>query len=483
MSAAVTPRLLSAPDLHLLRRFTFGVNEQACADFRLKKYAWPWLSWQFTPSKIAEPAGPAVSSWFPRLADSPATAWDNAKKGTFNSWEYGLSFAQFTTAQRIISRRQVHEVMTDFWSNLLYIPVGEDRSFPWRMSFDSAIRANALGTYRGLLRATVVHPAMSGWLNNSVNTKAGINENLGRELLELFTVGRASKYTEDDVKDSARILTGFKVKVFDGYGASYSPQDHYVGRVKVLGFTHANTNPDGRAVVNAYLDYLARHPATAEKIARRLCVRFVSDNPSSSIVGSVARAYRYSDTDIRTTLRALINHPEFRAARGSKVRTPVEDVINTIRALEMRPTGVSHEDALLRHSIWMSQGLGQYLHSWPRPDGFPETSSTWASPARVLRGWDIHYSLVGDWWGSKQYTAPTRANLLPTAWPRTLSQLVDHQSRMLLGQAATAELQSSVASALNMSQSKTFASAAAISDWTWTVIRGNVLNAPEGIVR
>ncbi|MFI5429159.1 DUF1800 family protein [Aeromicrobium sp. UC242_57] len=70
----------------------------------------------------------------------------------------------------------------------------------------------------------------------------------------------------------------------------------------------------------------------------------------------------------------------------------------------------------------MSQGLGQYLHSWPRPDGFPETSSTWTSPARVLRGWDIHYSLAGKWWSPKQYYTPARAKQLPTAWPRTLGQ-------------------------------------------------------------
>lgn len=483
MSAAVTPQLLGTPDLHLLRRFTFGVNEQVTADFRSQKTAKNWMNWQLLPTRLPDAGADAVASWFPRLNDSPATAWEKAKKADFNSWEYGLAFAQYTTAQRIISRRQVLEVMTDFWSNLLYIPVGEDRSFPWRMSYDKAIRANALGTYRGLLRATVVHPAMSGWLNNSVNTKAGINENLGRELLELYTVGRASRYSEDDVKNSARILTGFKVKVFDGYGASYSPQDHYVGRVKVLGFTHANTDPDGRAVVNTYLDYLARHPSTAQKIAQRLCVRFVSDTPSTSIVDAVAKAYRASDTDIKATLQALIAHRDFQASQNSKVRTPIEDVVNTIRVLELRPTGVSDNDSLLRHSIWMSQGLGQYLHSWPRPDGFPESSSTWASPARVLRGWDIHYSLAGGWWAPKQFATPTRANLLPTAWPRTLDHIVEHQSRMLLGCVSTPELRASVAAALNMSQSQKFASVREISDWTWTVIRGSVLNAPEGIVR
>lgn len=483
MSASTRPVVLSPGQQHLANRFSFGVSESLVRDVRKAGSAQAWFEKQLKWGQISDTQGSRVIRWYPRLRDSPAKAWSNAKSGRHTGWDYGFDFARYTTARKLTSRRQTHEVMTDFWSNLLYIPAYEDRSFPWRYRYDAVVRRNALGTFRGLLRSTVVHPAMSGWLNNNTNVKGGINENLGRELLELFTVGRPSGYDEDDVQNSARLLTGYKVEVFDGYAASYDRHDHYVGRVKILGFQHANSSSDGRAAVAAYLDYLARHPATARRIATRLCVRFVSDTPSRSIVNAVTKAYRASDTDIKSTLRALVRHPDFKASRMRKVRTPVEDVVNTARVLGLRPTGDGSTKALAHHVIWMSSSLGQNPLTWPRPDGFPETSATWASPARVLRGWDLHYALAGNWWLSRQMVRPTRPHSMPTRWPRTLGELVNHQSRMLLGRAASYRLRAAVSTALHMSQSKKFHSSRDVTDWTWTVIRATVLNAPEGMLR
>lgn len=105
-------------------------------------------------------------------------------------------------------------------------------------------------------------------------------------------------------RDSARILTGYHLEQWTTLKHTYRPQNHYVGRVKVLGFTSANTSSDGRAVLQSYLRYLAKHPATARRIASRLCRRFVSDHPSDAIVTAVAQAYLASGTDIKTTLRA-----------------------------------------------------------------------------------------------------------------------------------------------------------------------------------
>lgn len=481
-SAAVRPALLRTTDLHLARRFTFGINEQVLRDIRSAGSAQAWFDRQLRPSRITDSRGDAVLGWYPRLADAPDVAWRNNTGGTYGSWQYGEDLVTSTVARRIVSRRQVKEVMTDFWSNLLHIPAGEDRSFPWRRAYDDVIRANALGSFRLLLRRAVLHPAMSCWLNNSSNTKRGINENLGRELLELFTVGRPAGYDEDDVQDSARLLTGFRVNVFRDYAASYVPEDHWTGRVDILGFSHANSSPDGRTAVNAYLDHLARHPATANRIARRLCVRFVADEPSSAIVSAVAKAYRSSDTSIPATLRALVRHPDFARSRRTKVRTPVEDVVSTARVLEMRPTG-SGEKSFARQLMWMSQGMGQTPFGWPRPDGFPETSSTWASPARILRTWDIHYAIAGRWWHPTDVFATSKASSLPTRWPRTLGELVEHQSRMLLGRTSTADVRAAVATVLDRKESSTYASAAAVSDWAWTVIRSTVLNTPEGMLR
>ena len=482
-SAAVTPVVLPSKWQHIGNRFSFGVNESLAANIRSAGSAEAWLRSQFNWGKITDTRSGAVISWYPRLKDTPSAAWARVKSDERSSWDYGFDFACYSMARKILSRRQVHEVMVDFWSNLLYIPMGEDRSFPWRYSYDTVIRSRALSTYRNLLRGTIVHPAMSGWLNNSSNTKSGINENLGRELLELYTVGRPSGYDEADVKNSARLLTGFSVRVFDDFAAFYSKANHYRGRVRILGFTHANSSSDGRPAVNAYLDYLARHPATAKRIARRLCVRFVSDTPSSSLVSAVAKTYLASDTDIRATLWTLVKHPEFVAAQRKKVRTPIEDVVNSARVLGMAPTGSSDAESFAQKVIWMCNNMGQNPYTWPRPDGFPETSSTWTSPARVLRSWDMHYNLAGNWWGSREVAIPARVDQLPTQWPCTLGQLVDHQSRMLLGRTASLQLRAAVASALNLPETYVVTSAAKVTEWGWVVIRGAVLNTPEGMLR
>ncbi len=482
-SAAVKPFVLTANQQHVANRFTFGVDEAVVAQVRAAGSARGWLERQMAVPPRSDTAAASVKGWFPLLADSPSAAWARVKDGQKSAWDFGYDLVSYTMARKIVARHQVQEVMADFWSNLLYIPAGEDRSFPWRVSYDEVIRKHALGTYRDLLRAAVVHPAMSGWLNNSSNTKNGINENLGRELLELFTVGRSAGYSEAEVKDSARILTGFKVRIFDGYDASYEPQDHHVGRVSVLGFSHANASPDGRPVVDAYLEHLARHPSTATRIAKRLCTRFVSDDPSAAIIGEVAKAYRTSGTDIRATLRAMTRHPEFVSAHGRKVRTPIEDVVNAARVLSMVPTKASTDAAMARHVVWMSNAMGQKQFDWPRPDGFPETSAIWTSGARVIRSWNTHYALAGNWWGSKDVALPARAAALPTTWPLTLGELVEHQSRILVGRPSTAVLRKAVADLLTIGETHSFASAAAVSDWTWTVTRATVLNLPEGMLR
>ena len=483
LSAAAAPATLSAMQQLVASRFTFGVDEDVVTDLRASGGWQQWFERQLAWRRLSDPRGAQVGSWFPLLADEPAVAWKRIEKQEKSAWDYGNELSSFTIAHKVVTRRQVHDVMADFWSNLLYIPAGEDRSFPWRPAFDAVVRRNALGRFRVLLREAVVHPAMSGWLNNSSNTKNGINENLGRELLELYTVGRPAGYDENDVKSSARILTGFKVRVFQDFAATYSPDDHYVGKVSVLDFTHDNAAPDGRPVVDAYLDHLARHPATARRLARRLCVRFVSDDPSDAIVKAGADASTQSDTDIPATLRALVRHPEFAASAGKKVRTPIEDVVGCARQLGMRPTGASGDDALARQLVWMSSSVGQHQFEWPRPDGFPETSSTWTSPARVVRSWNIHYALAGNWWGSQEAAIAPRTDLLPTTWPLTVGQLVDHQSRMLLGREASPVLRTAVATMLNLPEGRVLKDAAAVSDWMWTLVRGTVLNSPEGMLR
>jgi uncharacterized protein (DUF1800 family) len=482
ISASVRPFTLTERDRHLVSRFSFGVNEELTAAVRAAGGGERWFQAQLSPSSIGDPAA-SVHTWWPRLTHDPAKAWREVKAGRSGSWEYGFDFAQYSLVHKILTRRQVQGVLHDVWSNLLYVPAGHDRSFPWRLHYDQTLRGLALTSYRELLRAAVVHPAMSGWLNNDLNGKRGINENLGRELLELYTVGRAAGYTEDDVKDSARLLTGHKVRVFDTFAASYAPEDHWTGRVQVLGFTHANAAADGRPALAAYLDYLALHPATAERVARRLCVRFVGDDPSPSLVRSVTAAYRASRSDVRATLKALRTHPEFLASRRRILRAPAEGVVASVRALGIKPVRFRDRDAFPSHLVWATDRLGQQPYSWPRPDGFPEASSTWASPSRMLGAWNHHYSLAGQWNTADGQAFPASASVLPTAFPRTLAEIVDHQSRLLLGRPADAAMQTAVSAMVGRAPGWAYRTVEDVSGWHLTLIRGTVLNAPEGLLR
>ena len=183
--------------------------------------------------------------------------------------------------------------MVDFWSNLLNVSLYHDEAIYWRMDYDRVIRAHALTTFESLLQAAITHPAMGLYLDNAISSKEAPNENLGRELLELHTVGVDAGYTEDDVKASARMLTGYRVDLWwPSFRAFYDTDWHDTQPVQVMGFSHANRSADGRPATLAYLTYLARHPATANRLARRLCVKFVSDEPTAAIVKAVAKAYR-----------------------------------------------------------------------------------------------------------------------------------------------------------------------------------------------
>ncbi len=138
--------------------------------------------------------------------------------------------------------------------------------------------------------------------------------------------------------------------------------------MQVLGFSHANASSDGRPVAEALLRYLARHPATARRIALKLCRRFVADTPSVAVVDAVAQAYLDSGTDIPGTLRTLVQHPDFDTAVGVKTRTPVEDLVATWRALGMRPTKPTMGSDFAQVCATQASMAGQRPFDWPRPD-------------------------------------------------------------------------------------------------------------------
>lgn len=385
----------SPADRHLLSRFSGGINMPLVRKSAEAGGARAWFEAQLEGPAMGPDVDDPLNEWWPHLSMLPAEKQALDDSGTIDGWEQGNDFSRWSLLKRIGNNDQVYEVMADFWSNILYVPHAR-KSFPHRARFDGTIRKYALGRYEDLLTAAVLHPAMLTYLDNAKSSDRMPNENLGRELLELHTVGRAAGYTEADVLDSTRILTGYRVVIGGTCQVYYSPEDHYVGPVRVLDFTHPNSDPDGRPCTLAYLKYLAQHDATASRIARALAVRFVSDTPSQDLVDTVATAFLDSGTDIPTTLRALVDHPDFAASVGLKIRTPIEDFVNTYRSLQIQVTQVTDDEECAANMILaLTSWMGQSPFTWPRPDGFPDNGEAWSSASRLLGSWRVHKNAGG----------------------------------------------------------------------------------------
>jgi uncharacterized protein (DUF1800 family) len=386
------------------------------------------------------------------------------------------------------SRHQLLEQMVDFWSNLLHVPLMDDTAWFYRLSYDKMIRKYALTSFEQLLQHSTTHPAMGLFLDNAVSTKDNPNENLGRELLELHTVGVGAGYSEKDVKSSAKMLTGYRVDLYNpDVHSYYNPEDHYTGRLKIMGFVSANKKADGRAATQAYLKYLAHHPATARRLARRLCVKFVSDNPSASLVNRVARAYLKHNTSIRPTLRAMVDHPEFAKSAGRKVRTPSEDYVATVRALGISIKRPTDGDSFANTMYWQYRELGQAPYEWPAPNGFPQDNRSWSSAGRILSTIETHRSVTAGWWPSADnHQAAWRSDAawLP-ALPATVDKVIVHVGQLALGQTPSLGVRQGVAKVLGFTRGHRLTAAEAKdADWYLVdTIVSSLLDSPTHLHR
>ncbi|MGI8614298.1 MAG: DUF1800 domain-containing protein [Nocardioidaceae bacterium] len=468
-------------DRHLLSRFSYGVTPAMVTDMRATGGSMPWLNRQLTTSR-RDGFADSLLDWFPNMAYSPQVLWQRHQSGTYLGWMVMADLARWTLLRRIYSNNQVHEVMTDFWSNLLHVSAPADKPWPWRIRYDAMIRRHALGRFDDLLAAAITHPAMGCYLDNAESTKTQPNENLGRELLELHTVGVDAGYTEDEVKQSALLLTGYRVDIRRTWNAWYSNTDHYTGRLSVMGFTDANSYPDGRVTTRRYLNYLAHHPLTARRIARRLCVHFVSDDPSAALVTAVADAYSASGTDIASTLRALVQHPEFAASVGAKVRTPSEDAVATYRALGVQASRPTSDYSFANAILYQTQAMGQRPFDWPRPDGFPDVAECWTGVSRVLNSFQTHFLQGGSHYPDQQVVFRTPASWLPKL-PASFGDVVDHVSRQLLARPANNTLTAAVSTRLGIAANTRIGSAADLPDWRMARILSSLLDTPAHMTR
>ncbi len=430
---AATPKPGSAfvpPDLnlHLLRRATYGPTPGTLESLRNRGRA-AWLNDQLHPNTIDDGSCQhLINERFPQLSWSMTEAQNKIPKK--EHWEYMISLSMATIARAVWSKRQLYEVMCEFWSNHLNVTAPADGVWYARIDYDrTVIRAHALGRFEDMLVASAQHPAMLIYLNNAESTKVEPNENYGRELLELHTVGLGASYTEVDMRDSTLIMTGFGINPSTGL-FRYDGYAHHTGDVKVMDFEDSNpTGAGGQDVGLRYLRYLANHPSTARHIAYKLCRRFVSDDPDPTLVDALAQTYLDNDTAIAPVLMQLFTSATFADSVGDKLRRPFEDITATLRILGYQPedSGVTG----MRTLYWVCNEVGHAPMGWDLPDGYPDDAASWQSAGTTLNRWNRHLSLAGHW-APKSLRQPALRTLLPRKLPKTYGGMVDDLAKRLV---------------------------------------------------
>ena len=416
---------------HLLRRATYGPTPATLAEAG-KLGVTGWLDRQLNPSAIGDARVDALLTRLPLAGADITTVRAKLAK---NSYEGFGQLGRATIARAIWSNRQLLETTAAFWANHLHVAAPSSGIWDSRPDYDATvIRTFAFGRFADMLKASARHPAMLTYLDNRHSTKTAPNENYARELMELHTVGMI--YSEADVKAAARLLTGLTVGSTGLY--TYSAAKHATGAVSILGFSHPNATAEGgEAAALAFLDHLAKHPATAERIATKLCVRFVADEPPATLVARLAQVYLDNGTAIAPVLRALFTSPEFAASAGRKVRTPFEDLAATVRALGLGPetTGVAALDALYNGLV----NAGNAPFRWAPPNGYPDVAAAWASPSAFLMRCNNHLNLAAGWY-PRQLTRPAdMLKALVPVLPATYGALVDALALRLVGTKLPAE--------------------------------------------
>ena len=479
------PKLLGAADRHLVGRFSYGVTPALARQVRAAGGARAWFDDQLDPDSIKDDKADELRSWWSGLSRSATEIWHRQRDEIEGGWEVMADYQRWVLLRRIHSRRQVLEMVTELWENHFNVPVYGDAAWFWRTQYGDTIRAGALGRFDDLLHAVTTHPAMLINLDNVSSSADHPNENLGRELLELHTVGRG-QYGEDDVKSSARILTGWSADMWTTFDPVYRTRWHWTGPVKVIDFEDPNADADGRQLTKRYLTYLAHHPGTAQRVARKLAVKFVGDDPSDALVQKLAQVYLDHDTEIRPVLRALVRSAEFRNSVGAKVRDPGEDLVAAYRALDVRfdrpPPNDKGESFAANQIIWQAGSIGTKPFDWPRPDGQPIDNDSWASPSRMLASMSIHLDLAGTWWPSKGATYHSTAWWVPR-YPIRFDLLVDHLSQRILHRRSTARLLQACCEAVDVRPHERITRDHGLVRWNFHRLLTTFLDSPAFLTR
>jgi uncharacterized protein (DUF1800 family) len=333
---------------------------------------------------------PSSASMVVGLLEMRREKGDPMAKRAYNERVKAVYFAEIAarTAAAVASEAPLLERLCRFWSNHFTVSILRPEVRGFAAAFErEAIRPHVTGRFHEMLLAVVRHPAMLLYLDNAVSIgpdsivgrrrDKGLNENLGRELLELHTLGVDGGYTQRDVEAMARILTGWSVARLnepDPGSFRFRPAVHEPGSKVLLGRTFAEAGYDEGA---AALAMLATHPATAHHIAWKLVRHFIADVPPAGSVARIAVAFRESGGDLRRVTAAVVMEEALWRTPLAKLRTPEEMVIAACRV-----AGFTPPPPMLVGSLRL---LDQLPFFAPSPAGWPDDAAHWVSPEAVLR--------------------------------------------------------------------------------------------------
>ena len=454
-----------ASDLAQLNRVTWGIDSASVREWnRLSRR--DYLAAQLHPSAQARlPPGvqaqidaltlnqKAMPAWVvemeQRRRDADAIASDDAKKSAQQLYQQDMNRLARDASTRMLLRalyspNQLQEQLTWFWFNHFNVHQYKSNLRTMVGDYEGVLRARALGRFRDLLIASATHPAMIRYLDNEQNAANRINENYAREVMELHTLGVDGGYSQKDVQELARALTGLGINFTDKTpnlkpaqqslyvrrdATEFNPARHDMGEKLILG---ERVTGQGWNEIIAQLTRLARHPATARHVTRQLAIYFVADQPPPALVDRMSRAFLSSDGDIAVTLEAMFDSPEFAGSLGRKFKDPMHYVVSAVRqAYDGKP--ILNAAPMLG---WLNR-MGEGPYNRQTPDGYPLDESAWSSSGQMSTRFEIARAIGSGSAGlfKADGAGPTEA----PAFPQLSNALFhDHLGRTLGAQTMTA---------------------------------------------
>lgn len=377
---------------HVAKRLTFGPTPSVVAQISALGTT-AWIDKQLNYTSIPDPTVAAATAFYEWSRGSAA---EIVNKG--QEWRVVVDLPLSTALRAVLSERQLFERTVGFWWDHLNVDVNSNAAQNHCPSYDTdVIRANALGKFSDLLLASAKSGAMLNYLDQASSRADGghvPNENYARELMELHTVGVDGGYSEADVVAVSYLFSGWTLSNVWNGTFTFNAARHSLGpftqaSTSVLGWTRGSLT--GVAAGESFLRHLARHQVAAQRIAHKLCVRFIGEHigRNDSVVINARDVYLANDTAISPTLRSILTSAEFANSADKRIRRPLEVLAAGLRATSDVPFNASTAEDTKWSFHGMLNALNAMPHHWPTPDGYPDKDAAWVSVGSMISRWNL----------------------------------------------------------------------------------------------